>query len=280
MHPSVSVVTIVKNRIDQLINLVSSIEQADQKPDELIVVWMTSPCPTSLLTSPCFSIRHKFMTHDVLPITKARNKGFLACMHEHIIYMDVDCLCPHNFFTHVVEAMRPGRVVTSQILYLCHTPKTFNYSALQKEAQCRPDEDYCFRQDDPHFSGFNTYWFAILLRDFIKIGCFDEQYEGFGVSDVDFTTRCKQADMSLYILPDKVLHQFHPRLDPPINHLSDIVNNAQRYRNIWGTYPLKEWLHAFAQNGLINQDYDTRGLKVRRLPSYEEIQAYMTQNPY
>ena len=280
MHPSVSVVTIVKGRVRQLTNLVSSLEQAVPKPAELIVVWMAPPCSESLLTSPCFPIRHKFVAHDALPLPKARNKGFQACENEHVVYMDVDCLCPDYFFSHVIEVMHPGRVITSRILYLPTLPETVDYPVLLEEALPCPSDPQSFWQDDPHFDAFNTFWFAMLQSDFTQVGGFDEQYEGFGVSDVDFAARCQAADMTLYTLPDKVLHQFHPRVDPPINHLSDIVNNARLYYERWGQYPLQDWLHEFAREGLINHNFASEGLKVRRLPSGDEIQAHMTRRPY
>lgn len=280
MNPPLSIVTIVKSRVRQLTNLIRSIEQAAPLPLELVVVWMAPPCSESLITSNKFDIVHKFVAHDNLPIPKARNKGFQACRSDNIVYMDVDCICPAGLFGHISDKLRRQRVVTAQMRYLFNVPEKINYPSLLNQAITHPNSGRHLIDQDTGFEQFHTMLFAITRQDYNSIDGFDENYVGFGVGDVDFATRCEQAGMSLYVIADKVLHQFHPRVEPPINHLFDIVNNASLYRQKWGFYPIQNWLEEFAREGLVNEDFHTEGLKVRRLPTKEEIAAHMTTRPY
>jgi hypothetical protein len=37
---------------------------------------------------------------------------------------------------------------------------------------------------------------------------------------------------------------------PPVEHVTDIVRNANRFRERWGWFPMQGWLDAFADLGL------------------------------
>jgi hypothetical protein len=49
-------------------------------------------------------------------------------------------------------------------------------------------------------------------------------------------------------------HQFHPVSDPPVEHLHDIVRNAEIFHQRWGWWPMEGWLTAFHERGLITRD--------------------------
>ena len=280
MTQSFSVVTIVKGRTRQLRNLIRSLEHSNVLPAEVVVVWMASPCEDSLITSQRFPIHHKFVAHDTLPIPKARNKGFLGACCDKAVYLDVDCICSADMLEHIVQSVIPGRVVTTQIKYLEVLPEHVDYKTLAKDAIDCPYTPEQPLNQPISFRAFHTTSFALYINDFENVGGFDESYCGFGVGDVDFAARCEAKGMHLFMLPDKILRQFHPRVDPPINHLSDIVNNAEIFKRKWGQYPVKHWLTEFAKEGFIDEEYPTRGLRVRRLPTQDEIHAHMTTRPY
>lgn len=112
--------------------------------------------------------------------------------------------------------------------------------------------------------------------DFQAVGGFDEQYVGYGVSDADFATRCEQHGLTFLQVPQGVLHQYHERYDPPVNHLFDIVNNAACYQARWGSYPLQHHLEKFAQAGWINADFSEAGLRICRMPTDKEMQQFVS----
>ncbi|WP_175405153.1 glycosyltransferase family 2 protein [Salinimonas lutimaris] len=275
MDPQFSIVTIVKERSRQLASLVQSLEKTRLRPQELIVVWMTSPCDESLISSEAFSVQHRFLANESVPVPRARNKGMAACSTEQIIYLDVDCLCPPDLFESVLTELHDGQVVSTQVRFLPSPAQTQDYATARQHAVSAPDAVELLHNQPVAWSYFHTLLFAITKADFIRTGGFDESYHGVGVGDIDFAARCDELGFALVMLKNDVLHQFYPGVEPPVQQLFDIVNNATRYKQKWGEYPLQGWLQQFAQSGLINDDYETEGLRVKRLPTDEEIQAQM-----
>jgi hypothetical protein len=53
-----------------------------------------------------------------------------------------------------------------------------------------------------------------------------------------------------------VFHQHHDVLDPPVQHLEDIVRNARTFFDRWRFWPMDGWLRAFAELGLIRWSED------------------------
>ncbi|NMH60011.1 glycosyltransferase family 2 protein [Alteromonas ponticola] len=280
MRNEFSIVTIVKGRLRQLSNLIGSIENAKLHPKELIVVWMAPPCSESLMTSDHFAIHHKFVANEPLPIAKARNKGFHACSTSRVIYMDVDCICSPELFEGMLSCLSDKRVVIPQIRYLSSIPECADYHLLATQATGDPASEWMPLNADVDFSKFKTLAFAMNKTDFETVDGFDEAFHGYGVGDVDFASRCEAAGLRLHLIPEEVLHQYHPTFDPPINHLFDIVNNASVFKQKWGRYPLEQCLKKFADEGLINPDYQEAGLRVRRMPSQEEIHAHLSIKPF
>lgn len=272
MHHDFSVITIVKGRIRQLSNLIASLEQSTLAPRQLIVVWMGSPCSESLLASEKFQITHKFVCGESLPIARARNRGFAACESETAVYVDVDCLVSPTLFESLITVGGPGKVVTTSVAFLPMVPEAVDYPALAKMA-LRPTADIVEKEEA--FIAFHTRLFSIQKADFDALHGFDEQFTGYGVSDADFAARCKAAGYALLQVEDGVLHQFHPRFEPPVNHLFDIVNNAAPYKARWGAYPFSHYLEQFAKDGWINDDYTQTGPRIRRIPTEKEMKNYL-----
>jgi hypothetical protein len=50
--------------------------------------------------------------------------------------------------------------------------------------------------------------------------------------------------------------------DPPVEHLADIVRNANRFRERWGWFPMRGWLDAFAARGLAGPEPDGAAWRV------------------
>ena len=40
---------------------------------------------------------------------------------------------------------------------------------------------------------------------------------------------------------------------PPVEHVDDIVRNAEVYRRRWGVTPMLGWLEAFEERGLVRR---------------------------
>lgn len=274
MNTPFSIVTIVKGRIRQLSNLISSIEQSDHLPYELIIVWMAPPSDESLISSDKFTIRHRFAACEELPIAKARNKGFRACQTSKIIYMDVDCLSPPDLLGKVINALADGTIFTAGMMEFEYVLDDINVKMLAQLAQ-----QHEIRGCQLHFDHFDTRFFAITRNDYQTLGGFDPRYTGYGIGDIDFATTCSKRGMSFKRIAGTVFTQFHPHYHPPLNHLCDIISNAHSYRQKWGVYPRCELLQGLADSGFINPDYRENGLKVKAIPDKDDLKHHLVTAP-
>ena len=268
MRNEFSVVTIVKNRTQQLSNLIANLEQSELAPSELIVVWMTSPSSNSLIQSEQFSIKHKFATSEELPLAQARNKGFKACSFERIVHLDVDCVCDPALFSTMMKNWKDNTIHTTNIIPLTEMPDNAQFEQLMERSELHVLNG---RRNASAMHNFQSAVFGVSRSDFDKVGGFDEQYHGFGIGDIDFATRCHAAGIGLEKLSLTAFHQYRANYQFPINHLLDIVTNANLFKAKWGYYPATDWLSAFVSQGFVNQDFEHSGLTIARMPSEEEI---------
>jgi GT2 family glycosyltransferase len=97
--------------------------------------------------------------------------------------------------------------------------------------------------------------FALDASTWTLVGGFDESYDGYGGEDTDFGQRASVAGVPLWWVGGALAyHQWHPVSDPPVEHVEDIVRNANRFRQRWGWFPMEGWLNAFAARGLARPD--------------------------
>lgn len=270
MHSQFSVVTIVKNRTHQLTNLIANLEGASQPPAELIIVWMAPPSDKSLMQSEVFNIQHRFVTSEELPIPQARNKGFASASCERVIHLDVDCLCHPQLFEAMMKYWQDDTILTDNVIpvRLMEDGDTFEHLASTPELHVTTSG-----KSNMHINRFQSSVFGLSKQAFEDIGGFDEQYHGFGIGDIDFATRCHAAGIKLRRLDISTFIQHRANYDFPINHLLDIVTNANLFKRKWGYFPATEWLGEFVARGYVNADFETQGLAIRRMPSEDEIYA-------
>ena len=75
---------------------------------------------------------------------------------------------------------------------------------------------------------------------------------GYGGEDTDLGFTARQKGIDIWSIPGATAyHQHHETHDPPVQHLADIVANARCFRAKWGVWPMRGWLRAFADDGLI-----------------------------
>lgn len=261
----VSLVTIVKNRIHQLRNLIAHLEQCEPLPDELIVVWMSPPSKDSLAGSNKFSIVHKFSCSEHLPIAKARNKGLNEAANPVMGYMSVDVLPAPDFIHCHSNRCSPGNLVVSE--YYRGVDEETLYAGYHNFSVGPPDGE---QQTPLNVSDYASLFF-IHRDDFQRIGGFDERYDGFGINDEDFFTSCFHCGIKVDYAPSVTLHQHRANYACPLNHLVDFSRNAQIFYQKWGFYPNKKVLSEYVKCGCINADYELHGIQIKRLPTPAEI---------
>ena len=272
MSTDYSIVTIVKHRTQQLSHLISSIECSSLLPREMVIVWMTSPSEESLRRSDFFDIVHRFATCEELPIAKARNRGFDACSTEKVIYLDVDCMCPEYLLEELAGSLTDGNVVTANTI----SPTVSQSGSVSTKPFTSP---VISAPEKVPFAEFDATLFSITRSDFERVGGFDTEYSGFGIGDYDFAMRCSKAGLFLLNSGRYVYKQFHVHYNPPVNHLCDLVANAELFKRKWGAYPACKWFTQFADIGLINPDFKDAGMRASRLVSEEEMSRYLVKHP-
>ncbi|QJR81657.1 glycosyltransferase [Alteromonas pelagimontana] len=276
MSSSLSVVTIVKNRIPQLRNLITHLEACDPLPSELVVVWMAPPSQNSLIKSERISIVHKFVNGESLPIAKARNKGISCASNDLIAYLNVDAVCAPNLVTAALEHWQPKSLLTTDVRYLPPSDLEQDYQTLLNAHQADANKG---KRDGKPFDDYDcSTLFLISKEDFAKTGGFDERYDGFGLNDEDFFTNCRTLGFTFKPLDLVTFSQERPNYLCPVNHFLDFIRNAEIYRNKWGSYPRDGILREYAHHGYINEDFRDRGIVIQQLPSRSEYSQTFVEN--
>jgi N-acetylglucosaminyl-diphospho-decaprenol L-rhamnosyltransferase len=107
---------------------------------------------------------------------------------------------------------------------------------------------------------YELFWslsFALTSSTWRRVGGFCTHYRGYGAEDTDFAQTAAAAGVSLrWVGGAHAFHQFHPVSDPPVEHLMDIVANARTFHRRWGWWPMRGWLQAFCERGLIRWSED------------------------
>ncbi|MFD2287058.1 glycosyltransferase [Pedobacter petrophilus] len=265
----ISVLTIVAGRKTALSNLIKGLAESTVLPDELVIVFMNEPTSEMpLLPFPvhCYSL----MQPAHLPLAAARNLAARNANGDFLIFLDVDCIPSATLIADYKNQISAHALLSGQVSYLKSGATNADDFLSRMEGLSTPD---------PIRAGLETisyslFWslnFACSKTTYQKIGGFDEGYKGYGAEDTDFSFSAEQQQVPLQCVPAKAYHQYHDSFSPPLNHLEDIIGNANRFFQKWNSWPMEGWLKAFQQMGLIK--WDGQDLRLIRMPTEEEIMA-------
>ena len=81
---------------------------------------------------------------------------------------------------------------------------------------------------------------------------------GYGAEDTDFGQRLVRGGGTAALggRRREPYHQHHPSASPPVQHLDDIVANANVFADRWGWWPMQTWLEQFRERGLVRRALD------------------------
>jgi GT2 family glycosyltransferase len=276
--PEFSVVTIVKGRRKQLANLLDSIKASTILPNDVQVVCMDDRDGITMPDGLNVSLNLIDEPHT-LPLAAARNMGISATKTDNVIFIDVDCIVSPTLFANMLTALQHENIIAAYPLYLPQLPDTGNFDKLRDLAVPHPArENIPVGQPVEHLQ-FWSLIFAIQKQTFERIGGFDKSFIGYGAEDTDFAMMFHQAGVSQIFVQDYVLHQYHDKFDPPLNHFESIIENAMRYREKWGVLPMQRWLRAFEKIGLI-KIVNGGPIIVIQKPTDSEIMCSVSRHPY
>lgn len=254
---------------------------------------------TSLLDSGLNDNKKKLNNHLGFDIGVNRNIGAKQASFESLIFLDVDCIASKCFIEGLTHKLhqKPNALLMAQPRYLTRplteqeadvlVQTTFaarDDTWLDSISTLNPyrhnmvtDDNTKIEKSIEKSEDYGSFWslcFAINQSQFKQIGGFDTKYMGYGAEDTDFAFTARQLKINFYLTSDVVYHQQHSVYRPPLNHLSSIAINANRFFEKWQHWPMAGWLEAFSQKGLIQwSNEQTEPITVLRLPTEEELDA-------
>jgi N-acetylglucosaminyl-diphospho-decaprenol L-rhamnosyltransferase len=272
------VVTIVRGRHDHLARQQKWLLRGRALPEHVLIVSMGDPAVDDVVDDTALRSRTDVLPLDdddgALALAAARNAGAEAAWAhgaDLCVFLDVDCLPG----TGLLEAYETAHRIVAGPAVLCGPvaylppPGPGGYddcdvdSALPHPARPAPAPGATVRDD--RWELFWSLSFAIGRRSWDRVGGFDEAYVGYGGEDTDFGQRARTAGAHLYWVGSaRAGHQWHPKSDPPIEHVRDIVANANRFHARWGWFPMMGWLEEFRRSGLVRLDPDAPAWTVAR----------------
>jgi N-acetylglucosaminyl-diphospho-decaprenol L-rhamnosyltransferase len=255
-----AVVTVAHGRHDHLDRQRSSLERSIRPPDEHVVVAMGDP----ELEQSGVARASIGSTALGLPLAAARNLGARAALGlgaDVLVFLDVDCLAGSSLVDAYARAVecRPETVWSGPVTYLDPAPEQgYDLARLEEldsphPARPAPAVGAWATGADPDL--FWSLSFACSALAWARTGGFCEDYVGYGGEDTDFGHLIARAGLDLgWLGSARAFHQWHPVSRPPVEHLADIVRNAELFRSRWGSVPMLGWLRAFEEQGLVTVD--------------------------
>ncbi|QYA99936.1 glycosyltransferase family 2 protein (plasmid) [Rhodococcus sp. USK10] len=262
------VVTIAANRDTHLRLHLRSLARSTAAAHEHVVVAIGDPAVADVVASEGSTVRLVWIEHDrgPLPLALARNAGAAAALAagaELLVFLDVDCIAGTTMLARYADAA--GQRHHHHAL-LCG-PVTY----LPPPGPAGYDLDRVHELRHPHparpappagtvliGSDYDLFWslsFAVTVTTWDRIGGFCTDYTGYGGEDTDLAQTAATAGVGLrWVGGADAFHQYHPVSDPPVEHLADILTNAELFHRRWHRWPMQGWLRAFAERGLITYD--------------------------
>lgn len=264
----ISVLTLVNGRHTALLNLIEGFKLSAILPDELIIVFMNDDLSV-LPESPFRIIKAKLDSEYALPLAAARNYAASLATGDLLVFLDVDCIPAPDLLTVYLNADYQQCLITGKVRYL----ENFSGEALPLFNKL-----HSYSKADPIRSSLQTlsyelFWslnFACSKQIYQIIGGFDELFVGYGGEDTDFAFSARDKGVSLQFVNATAYHQHHESYSPPLNHIDDIIANAQIFFLKWKFWPMQGWLDSFREANLIS--IKNGKIKKLRNPSLEELE--------
>ena len=260
-----AVVTVVHGRHEHLARQRASLA-ASTVPFSHVVVAMDDP----VVAAATWSSASLPSTPLGLPLAAARNRGAQIALDRGataLVFLDVDCLAAPGMVEAYagVVADESATVWSGPVTYLDPPPADgYDLTALEAldsphPGRPAPRVGERLRDADPDL--FWSLSFACSPEVWHRTGGFCEDYVGYGGEDTDFGRVVADVGLGLgWVGSARAFHQWHPVSRPPIEHVTDIVRNAEVFRERWGATPMLGWLEAFEERGLVRRDERGRWL--------------------
>ena len=262
-----AVITTVHGRAQHLLRQLDGLSSSAQLPDIHVVVAIDDPSVTDAVAASGHTadIVHCDKGPGPLPVAAARNIGALTALNDGadlLVFLDVDCIPGRNMLRRyhqaVMDPEHRDALLCGPVTYLPPSLDSDGGYPLALEAMTNPHPARPAPRDGDIIANtdYELFWslsFALTASTWVTVGGFCEQYRGYGAEDTDFAQMVRSVDVSMrWVGGAHSYHQFHPVSDPPVEHVNDIVRNATIFHRRWGWWPMRGWLQALSERGLIS----------------------------
>jgi GT2 family glycosyltransferase len=264
-----AVITVVHGRADHLRRQLEGLADNILAPDMHVVVALGDPAVADVVTesgSAAMILDHP-ASHP-LPVAGGRNLGAAAAVREGVellIFLDVDCIPAVELVDryHTVAGRPEHRdaLLCGPVTYL-DPPGPGGYALSEIRARPNPHPARPAPEDGTVVAttDYGLFWslsFAVSVATWHRIGGFCELYRGYGGEDTDFAQCAADQEVPMrWVGGAHAYHQHHPVSDPPVEHLDDILRNANIFHQRWGWWPMEGWLSFFVADGHIYRQAD------------------------
>ncbi|MFI8306177.1 glycosyltransferase family 2 protein [Streptomyces sp. NPDC085927] len=286
MHTAV--ITLAAGRHRHLALQQAGLAAGSRTPEQYVVVAMDDPDLGGVLAGrrPAATIVDCPVRDGNLPLARARNLGAAHALEhgaELLVFLDVDCVPGERLLERYAQVARdPAHrrsLLCGTVAYLPPPgPTGYRLAHLPVLAQPHPARP-APAPDETRDGGDHTlFWslsFALTTDTWHTVGGFCEEYEGYGGEDTDYGQRARTSGVGLtWVGGAPAFHQHHPASSPPVEHLDDILRNAEIFHRRWGWWPMNGWLDEFTSCGLVHWNRSTARWERSPAPGADPVTAH------
>ena len=265
VEPEIVAVTVVHGRHDHLLRQRRMLREVAAGTPHVVVTMDDDDIAPLLQDDPDVTVVSALPDPRGLPLAAARNRGVetaLAQGADLVVLLDVDCLPGPDLLPRYAEASHdaPEDLLCGPVTYLGEgvlPDSAADLLALTDPHAARPSPSAGELVRDGDHDLFWSLSFAVTPATWRRLGGFCEDYVGYGGEDTDLAWTARECGVGLtWVGGAHAYHQWHPVSRPPVEHVADIVRNARIAHRRWGRWPMRGWLDAFAEAGLVRWDAD------------------------
>ncbi len=210
----------------------------------------TSPVP----------LKHAWQEDKGFRLSRSRNNGIQKTSGEYVIFIDGDCCVRPDFIQTHRRTAAKGAFISGKRIYMRKWATEFAFRndmhfsqwgtwrlfpVIALGAGSRPFLLIDFGQSEKkiwenqdNWQGVEGCHFGVFRKDILKIGGFDETYEGHGFEDSDFFLRLIRSGIKRKTINQgsPVLHLYHPTrgggVSPNAKRMKALITDKERIHPI------------------------------------------------
>lgn len=247
-------------------NIAAALESNSLRPKELITFNLAGD-QTEAIRSNYFAVKQLDVESDEIApwLSRARNLAAREASGEHVVFLHARCIPSTEMIATYVAALDAEDAVWMGTTALLE--QSLHSSELNEETLANHSTEPLLKtgeiqsQLDPE--NFRARNFGMRLETFLGMGGFDETFRGPGSEAEDFALTAEKHELRLHKVGALAYRQFEVASGPPFDCLDVVLKNSRYFRSKWGHWPVRDWLDAFADFGLI--EFDPNGDRLEKM---------------